>query len=79
MEKNKYLLVRGNAQISIILYQDDGEIYAFDRELLSYLLTDINNYHLDDFQKMKTLKAKEILEALNHKIFHYDSLYQDFV
>ncbi len=69
---------RGNARISIILYQDDGEIYAFDRELLSYLLTDINEYHLDDFQKNEDLESQEILEALNHKIFHYDSLYQEF-
>jgi two-component system sensor histidine kinase CiaH len=69
---------RTNPRISIILYREDGEIYAFDRNLLNYLIADLDNGIGDGFQTDPDSENLQVLSALEHSIFQYRPTSQEF-
>ncbi len=68
-EGKRYVSInpRLNARIFVILYQEDGTVFAFDRNLLNFL-----GKHLEGFHNNPEIKDEDISENLKHDIFQYN-------
>lgn len=58
---------RPSARIFVILYQEDGSVFAFDRNLLNFL-----GEHLEGFHNPPEFNDDEIFDNLDHEIFQYN-------
>jgi two-component system sensor histidine kinase CiaH len=67
---------RINARVFVILYQEDGKVYAFDRNILNFVISDLKEEYSGGFHNNPNIEEEEILAALNHEIFKYRSHFE---